>query len=290
MDYIAKDNKVVFKNKNFNPKHIFECGQAFRWEKNDDGSYTNVAFNRVINVKQEEDNIILDNVSEEDFNNIWIDYFDLNRDYDLIKSSLANNETMIKALNFGYGIRILNQEAFETIISFIISANNQISRIKKSIDIICKEYGDEIGDYRGKTYYSFPTSKKLSSAKIDDLRQICRVGFRDKRIVDTSRLIESKEFNIEESTVYNSKKLFDELIKLPGIGPKVASCIMLFSYGKTETFPVDVWIKRVMETLYIGEETTKKNIGVVADKIFGEYAGFAQQYLFYYGRENKIGK
>ncbi len=290
MEYITKDNKIVFENRNFNPRHIFECGQCFRWEKNEDGSYTNVAFNKVINVKQENNRIILDNVTEEDFNNIWINYFDLDRDYSIIKSSLANNETMIKALNFGYGIRILNQEIFETIISFIISANNQISRIKKSINIICQHYGNEIGEYRGKKYYSFPTSSQLAKAKVDDLRQICRVGFRDKRIVETAQLIESSTFDLEKSSMYDSKELYDELIKLPGVGPKVASCIMLFSYGKTETFPVDVWIKRVMETLYIGEETTKKNIGIIADKIFGDYAGFAQQFLFYYGRENKIGK
>lgn len=290
MEYIAKDNKIIFRNHSFNPKHIFECGQAFRWERNDDGSYTNVAFGRVINVSKEDDIITLDNVTEEDFNNIWIDYFDLNRDYDAIKEKLSNNETMKEAMDFGYGIRILNQDHFETIISFIISANNQIPRIKKSIDIISREYGDEIGEYRGKTYYSFPTFEALSKASVEDMREICRVGFRDKRIIDTSQMICSGEFNLEESKNYDSSKLYDELIKFPGVGPKVASCIMLFAYGKGETFPVDVWIKRVMESLYIGHETSKKNIGILAKDIFGEYGGFAQQYLFYYGRENKIGK
>lgn len=187
MEYIAKDNKIIFRNQSFNPKHIFECGQAFRWERNEDESYTNVAFGRVINVSKKDDIITLDNVSEEDFNNIWMDYFDLNRDYDVIKEKLSNNETMREAMDFGYGIRILNQEHFETIISFIISANNQIPRIKKSIDIISKEYGQKIGEYRGKAYYSFPTFETLSKARVEDMREICRVGFRDKRIVETSQ-------------------------------------------------------------------------------------------------------
>ncbi|MDO5018308.1 MAG: DNA glycosylase [Lagierella massiliensis] len=290
MDYLAKDNKIIFKNKNFNPKHIFECGQAFRWEKNEDNSYTNIAFGKIINVSSKDDTVTLKNVSEEDFINIWIDYFDLNRDYDEIKLKLSNNETMIKAMEFGYGIRILNQDYFETIISFIISANNQINRIKKSIEIISQQYGNVIGEYNGKTYYSFPTINELAKANITDLREICRVGFRDKRILETSNKIMNREFNLEDSKKYDSIKLYEELLKLPGVGPKVASCIMLFAYGRSEIFPVDVWIKRVMEILYIGHETSKKNIGVFANEIFGEYAGFAQQYLFYYGRENKIGK
>lgn len=119
---------------------------------------------------------------------------------------------------------------------------------------------------------------------------MARVGFRDKRIIETSKLIANNDFSIRESVSLNSEELRKELEKLPGVGPKVASCIMLFSYGRSETFPVDVWIKRVMEELYIKEETNIKHIGKYANDIFGNLAGYAQQYLFYYGRENSIGK
>ncbi|WP_099203078.1 DNA-3-methyladenine glycosylase family protein [Miniphocaeibacter massiliensis] len=291
MEYKYKDNKIIFKNKNdFNPKHIFECGQAFRWKKEQDNSYTTVAFNRVLNVLLEDDFVVLNNTSEEDFNNIWIDYFDLNTDYNDIKEKLSKEETLKNAMEFGYGIRILNQEKFETIISFIISANNQIPRIKKSIEILANNYGEFIDNFRGVDYFSFPTSTQLSKVSAEELREVARVGFRDKRIHDVAKLINDGDFNINDISKLSSEELQKKLMILPGVGPKVASCIMLFSYGRSETFPIDVWIKRVMEELYIKKETNIKLIGKYADEIFGDLAGYAQQYLFYYGRENDIGK
>lgn len=291
MNYKIKDKNIILKNNNdFNPEHIFECGQAFRWKKEDDGSYTSIAFNKVINVVMDDDSIVFRNTNEDDFNNIWIDYFDLNTDYSSIKKILSKDDTLKDAVEFGYGIRILNQDIFETIISFIISANNQIPRIKKSIEIISKSYGDYIDNYNGVDYYSFPTAENLSKVSVEELREVSRVGFRDKRIVDTSRIIANNELNIAESIKLSSEDLKNELIKLPGVGPKVASCIMLFAYGRGETFPVDVWIKRVMEELYIKKETSLKSIDRYAHEFFGDLAGYAQQYLFYYGRENKVGK
>lgn len=291
MNYKIKDKNIILKNNNdFNPEHIFECGQAFRWKKEDDGSYTSIAFNKVINVITDDENILFRNTNEDDFNNIWIDYFDLNTDYSSIKKILSKDDTLKDAVEFGYGIRILNQDIFETIISFIISANNQIPRIKKSIEIISKSYGDYIDNYNGVDYYSFPTAENLSKVSVEELREVSRVGFRDKRIVDTSRIIANNELNIAESIKLSSEDLKNELIKLPGVGPKVASCIMLFAYGRGETFPVDVWIKRVMEELYIKKETSLKSIDRYAHEFFGDLAGYAQQYLFYYGRENKVGK
>ena len=291
MNYKIEDKNIILKNNNdFNPEHIFECGQAFRWKKEDDGSYTSVAFNKVINVIMDDKNIVFRNTNEKDFNNIWIDYFDLNTDYSNIKNILSKDDTLKNAVEFGYGIRILKQDIFETIISFIISANNQIPRIKKSIEIISKNYGDYIDNYNGEDYYSFPTAESLSRVSVEELREVSRVGFRDKRIVDTSKIIANDELNISESINLSSEELKEELIKLPGVGPKVASCIMLFAYGRGETFPVDVWIKRVMEELYIKKETSLKFIDKYAHEFFGDLAGYAQQYLFYYGRENKVGK
>lgn len=290
MDYKIKNKNIIFNNKDFNPKHIFECGQAFRWVKEEDNSYTIVAYEKVINISMGNDLITIKNTTEEDFNNIWINYLDLNTDYSAIKKQLSNDKEMCKAVNFGYGIRILNQEKFETIISFIISANNQIPRIKKSIEILSNNYGKYIDEYNGKDYYSFPKPEILAEIPVEEIRNIARVGFRDKRIIETSKIISKNDFSILESENFSSDTLKQELMKLPGIGPKVASCIMLFSYGRGETFPVDVWIKRVVEELYIKKETNIKLIDNYAHEIFGDLAGYAQQYLFYYGRENSIGK
>lgn len=292
IDYKVLDDKIILNNvDSFNPEHIFECGQAFRWYREDDGSYTTIAYKKILNVLLEDENtVILNNTNEEDFKNIWIDYFDLNRDYSIIKNKLKGYTTMEKAIDYGYGIRILNQEPFETMISFIISANNQIPRIRKSIEKISENYGEYLGEYKGKNHYSFPNPSELAKVKPEELREIARVGFRDKRIYDTANIINNREFNIEEAKNMDSIELRKALMELPGIGPKVADCIMLFSFKRSETFPVDVWIKRVMEELYLHEETKQKEIGIKAREIFGEYAGFAQQYLFYYGRENNIGK
>lgn len=289
MDYniIEDKNRLIFKDMDdFDPRHIFECGQAFRWTLEEDNSYTSVAYGKVLNVKKVDNDIIFSNTNMEDFKNIWYDYFDLGRDYGAIKKELSKDPILEEAIQFGQGLRILNQDPFETIISFIISANNQIPRIKKSIDLIAKTYGEKIdGDY-----YSFPSPQVLSQADPKDIREICRVGFRDVRIVETSKMIFNKDIDlnlIKDLNREDSRKL---LIELPGVGPKVADCILLFAFDKDDAFPVDVWVKRVMEHFYLKEETNVKQIGAYGDKIFGKLAGYAQQYLFYYAREQGIGK
>src|SRR5690606_19341106 len=151
MDYtiVEEHNRIILKNmEDFEPKHIFECGQAFRWYVEEDGSYTAVHGGRVVNVKRQGQHIIFSNTNKEDFENIWFDYFDLGRDYSKIKQTLSKDPVLREAIKFGKGIRILNQEPFETTISFIISANNQIPRIKRSIDLISKGFGDYIGKFR----------------------------------------------------------------------------------------------------------------------------------------------
>ncbi len=292
------EDKIILKEiKDFNPKHIFECGQAFRWYKEEDESYTTVAFGKALNVKKEGEDIILSPTNMEDFNNIWYNYFDLDRDYSKIKKTLSKDPILKEAAEFGDGIRILNQDPFEMIISFIISANNQISRIKRSIECIAKSYGEKINIEEDtssilnkREYYSFPLPAKLSIAKEEDLREICKLGFRDKRVVATANIIARGEFNIKD--VFNQSK--DEgketLMILPGVGPKVADCILLFAFNKDDAFPVDVWVKRVMEHFYLKEDTNVKEIGFHGKRLFGDLAGFAQQYLFYYARELGIGK
>ena len=283
------DKGLILREASFEPSHIFECGQCFNFHKEEDGSYTAVFLGKIINVlKLDEGVSLIRNISLEDFNEIFYDYFDLGLDYEAIKEEIAIDPVMEKATGYGYGIRILNQEVFETTISFIISANNQIPRIKKAVRIISERYGDYIGEYKGRKYYSFPRPEVLMKVKPEDLREYARVGFRDKRIVEASRMI--YEGQLDGASKLDTEDLRKKLMELPGVGPKVADCILLFAYHRRETFPVDVWIKRVMETLFIKKEVPKKQVDDYARKYFGKNAGYAQQYLFYYGREEKIGK
>lgn len=289
MEYniIEDDDKIILKDiKDFDPQHIFECGQAFRWNKEEDNSYTTIAYGKVLNVRKDNEDIILTGTNLDDFKNIWYNYFDLGRDYGLIKAELSKDPILKEAISFGQGIRILNQDPFEIIISFIISANNQIPRIKKSIELIAKQYGEKIRD----DYYSFPTAQALAQADPLDIREICRVGFRDVRIVQSSGLIASGQINFEDIFSGTRDQGKEILMTLPGVGPKVSDCILLFAFDKDEAFPVDVWVKRVMEHFYLKEDTNVKLIGSHGARVFGKLAGFAQQYLFYYAREQGIGK
>ena len=258
MKVSQQGNTVILEDiKHFNPKHIFECGQCFRWIKQEDDSYTGVAMGKVINVKQDGNKIYLDNTTKEDFDNIWYDYFDLGRDYEEMVNTLkVMDEYLEKATEFGEGIRILKQDGWEMLISFIISANNRIPMIQRAINNLSKNYGTYIGEYKGQEYYAFPTSEQLSKASVEEIRA-CSTGFRDK-------------FN--------------------GVGPKVADCIALFGMQKYDTFPVDVWVKRVMQEFYVDEDLSLTKIRKFGIEKFGDLAGFAQQYLFYYAREFGIGR
>lgn len=281
---------LVLKHESFNPTHIFECGQCFNFNIEEDGSYTAVHLGKIINVLQKEDHVLIRNVSLEEFYEIFYDYFDLGTDYSAIREKLSENEILKTASDYGYGIRILNQEMFETVISFIISANNGITRIKNSIKIISERYGDYIGEYMGRKYYAFPRPEVLAKVDPLELREFARVGFRDVRIVEASKMVADGYLDFDIDQTLSTEDLKEKLMQMPGIGPKVADCILLFTYHRRETFPVDVWIKRVMETLFIGHEVPKKLVDDYAREYFGKLAGYAQQYLFYYGREEKIGK
>lgn len=291
MKFYEKDNSIILEEiENFDAKAIFTCGQAFRWYEESDGSFTTVHLGRVLNVLNEKDKVVFKGTNLKEFDEIWMDYFDLNTDYKEIRKVLSNNEILPKAMEYGEGIRILNQNHFEMLISFIISANNMIPRIKKSIEVISMRYGKFICEDENRKYYSFPTVEELSRATVEDLREFAKVGFRDKRIFDTVNMILNEKIDLDNFENLETDILREELLKFSGVGNKVADCIMLFSYKRGEVFPVDVWIKRVMEELFIKEETPVKKISKEADRIFGKYAGYAQQYLFYYGREEKIGK
>lgn len=286
-----KEQKYIIKNCNtFELKDIFECGQCFRFNKQEDESYTGVVGNNVINVKKVDNEIHIKSVGQDNLEELVVNYFDLNRDYEQIKDKLSKiDENMEKSISYGKGIRILNQDLWETIISFIISANNNIPRIKGIIDRMSERYGKKI-IFEGKEYYTFPTIDELSKASVEDLR-VLGLGFRDVRVYETTKMIKNKEVDLEQ--LKNEKdfnKVRNTLLTLPGVGPKVADCILLFSTLKRwEAFPIDVWVRRVMNELYIKnpDETKvkKEEIEKIAYEKFGNLAGIAQQYLFYWKRE-----
>lgn len=281
---------IISELEEFDPRDVFTCGQAFRWYEEADGSFTFITHGRVANAKKVDGKILLKDVDKNSFDEIFYNYFDLDRDYKRVIEELSKDDVMKSATEYGKGIRILNQDKFETIISFIISANNQIPRIKKSIEKISEMYGKFLGEDENRKYFSFPSAEELSKAKPEDLREFARVGFRDKRIVETANLINSGIVSIDEIEKMNLEDARAALQVLPGVGPKVADCILLFAFDRKESFPVDVWIKRVMEELYLKEETPKSKIAMRGREVFGKNAGFANQYLFYYGRENKLGR
>jgi N-glycosylase/DNA lyase len=291
------EDRVVIKDvRNFELAHIFDCGQCFRWNRQENGNYIGVAFGRVIEVEKRENDVILYNGTEEDFKNIWVNYFDLYRDYGEIKEILSKDPLLKEAIEFGSGIRLLKQEPFELIVSFIISANNRIPMIKRAIGNISSKWGTAI-EYKGKKYYTFPSVEQLSLASEEELEK-CSTGFRAKYLKDTVNRIYSNKIASEED--YDEKIDIDwikaqednechrELQKFMGIGPKVADCIMLFSMEKYSAFPVDVWVKRAMQHFYLAPDVSLKKIREFAINKFGELSGFAQQYLFYYARENNI--
>lgn len=287
------EQKVILKKQeSFELKHIFECGQCFRWNEEKDLSWTGVIKDAVINVKKESDEIIVQGevLGNKDLNEIVFEYFDLSTNYTEYKEILGNiDEYLAESIKFGDGIRILKQDLWETIISFIISANNNIPRIKKIIDAISRKYGKRIV-FNDKEYWLFPTPEELSVASVEDLRAL-GLGFRDKRIYETCKIInENKDLLNEINNMDNTNQMREELLKLDGVGPKVADCILLFALKRVDVFPIDVWVRRVMNDLYIHNEdenkVDKKKLQSLAEEKFKGLSGIAQQYLFYWKREN----
>lgn len=285
-----KEQKFILQNyKSFEPKHIFECGQCFRWNKQEDDSYTGVFGKNVLNVKKQDNKIIFRGVCQGNIIGVCADYFDLDTNYEDIKNTLSKIDNYLKqSIEYGEGIRILNQDLWETLISFIISANNNIPRIKGIIERLSKAYGDEIV-FEDKTYYTFPSPEQLSKASIEDLRKL-GLGFRDKRVYDTTKMVLNGDIDLEElKNEKDTKVLKEKLLTFPGVGPKVADCILLFGLKRFEVFPIDVWVRRVMNDLYIKNEdetkVNKKEIEKLAKDKYKNLAGLAQQYLFYWKRE-----
>ena len=268
MDIKYNDNSIFIKTNRFDLQKTFECGQCFRFERCDDGSYRGIAYGKVLTLTQTDDGVLLYGVTKEEFENTFFDYFDLARDYDAVDRILESDPVLRDIIPFSKGIRILNQQPFETVISFIISASNNIPRIKKIIASLCDNFGEN---------GQFPTPEKLASLELSDLAVI-RAGFRDKYILDCAKKVASGEIDLDKIKTMTYDEASRELQKINGVGQKVADCSLLFGFGFCEAFPKDVWIKRILRHFYGVEDNRALNF-------FG-YDGIAQQYLFYYAINN----
>lgn len=260
----------------FNSTDVFECGQCFRWNCDEDGVYTGVSGGRVCRVKGR------DIICNEEDNEYFEKYFALDTDYKKICDRLIKaDKKLVPCIDFGGGIRILKQDVWETIVSFIISANNNIPRIKKIVEGLCRLFGEEIHD-GDEVFYAFPTPERLAQATEEDLAPL-KAGYRDKYILDAARKVASGEVDLKVLPDLPDEELKKTLMRIKGVGGKVADCIMLFSLGRFSVFPVDVWIKRIITDVYGVED---KEIKAFVDKKYGGLSGYAQQYLYYYYRSN----
>lgn len=246
-----------------------DCGQSFRWTEQEDGSFTGIAFGRCVTVRLEENTLYIENASKEDFEKIWFHYFDLSLDYGKIREEISKiHPVLSEATKYAPGIRILRQEPYEALCTFIISQNNNIKRIKGIVQRLCENFGEKIDGG-----YAFPTAERMAQLSPDDLSPL-RAGFRNRYLADASQKVASGEVDLEKCRSCNYDEARAELMKITGVGVKVADCTLLFGLHRIEAFPVDVWMKRAMEKLFPGMKPDG----------FGEYAGIAQQYIFHYSR------
>lgn len=279
----------------FDIKQILESGQVFRFEKISDHSYLLNAKQKLIKITQQPrcSSAVLYNTNISELDEVWGPYFDLETSYSYITNQLRKkDEFMSKAVRFGEGIRILKQDPWEMLITFIISQNKAIPHIKQCISYISERFGFPINeaDGDGSCYYTFPTPKELARATEEELRQ-CKVGFRAPYIMDACSKILNGEVILNDLYIMETEEAREKLMSIKGVGQKIADCILLFAYGKCGVFPTDVWIKRVMEGVYFeGKEVKPEEIQSFANSYFGNLAGYAQQYIFYYGRENALFK
>lgn len=247
-----------------------DCGQAFRWEKQEDGSWSGVVKGVFLNISKTDDTVLLKNTTKENFENIWLDYFDFNKDYIKICDTLKQDSLLAPTVDEYYGIRILNQDSWEALCSFVISQQNNIKRIKGIISRLCKAYGDEVRS----GFYSFPSAEKLSSLTVADFEEL-GMGYRAKYLEKLSKNVADGKIDLEKIKVLTLDEARKELLNIYGVGIKVANCALLFGFGFYDAFPVDVWMKRVMEYYPDGLPECFDGIG-----------GIAQQYLFHWARNN----
>ena len=258
----------------FDIEKVFDCGQCFRFDPDEKGGFSGVFDGKKYRFVQEENLLKIYGCNEAEFESKIKYFLSLDRDYRAINediiSHFGNDRTICRAIECGQGIRILRQNPFEALISFIISQNNNIPRIKKIINSLCRESGEKIGE----NDYAFPDAEAIVWLGEKGLFEL-KTGFRAKYIYDAALRVKNGETNLKYIATLDTKKAEEELLKIKGVGPKVAACVLLFGFDKQDNFPIDVWIKRVLEKYYPN--------GIDISKL-GDYAGLAQQYLFYYER------
>jgi len=318
---------MEFPVKDFHLDHIFDCGQCFRWNRDAGGSYVGTAGGRIARMEflpAEADRVVRGQLrpctegvvritqaafrdrngaassADEDMR-FWREYLDMDRDYGRIKRSLARGDkAMARAIREGEGIRLLKQDLWETMVSFIISQNNNIPRIKGCIEILCREFGEPViggiestlaandveseNWYNSGSWYNIPRPEVLASLSREDL-EVCRLGYRAPYLIDTARqVLEQGGMDAVKAQLAQAEDVTSALIDFAGVGPKVASCIALFGAGRADAFPIDVWMRRAMHTVYGIDEKNLRAMERYAAEHFGKYGGYAQQYLFYYIR------
>jgi len=283
MDYkeiIQIGNDIVLKDiKYFNLEQTLDNGQSFRWAKTENescNSYSGIAFARRLELSVCGDDLYLKNTSLKEFEELWKNYFDLGRNYSNIHKCFSDdpkNEELIKALAFSPGLRMMRQDVWEVTVSFILSQNCNIPRIKKMINILCENFGERLSCGG----YSFPSPQKLARLSIEDLAVI-KSGYRAAYIIDAAKRFYDGRFDPNKLSLLSSDEIFKALLTIHGVGPKVADCVLLFGFGRVERFPLDVWMKKVMSNVY--PDGFPENLK--------EYSGIAQQFLFHYARTNNL--
>ena len=270
MKFKSINNGILLSEcENFDPFVSCECGQCFRFNRISDDEYDVFACGRRLNIQRRDEGWFFADIDEEMFRNSFYDYFDLDRDYGAIIKSYSGDRFISSAAVEGGGIRIFRQDPWETLVSFIISQNNNIPRIKKIIESLCTLLGDEKDGF-----YSFPSAEKIAKVGIDGLAPI-KAGFRAKYIISAAEMVVSGEVSLDYIKNCGYAEALEILKRIKGVGDKVANCVLLFGFGYYEAFPIDVWVKRVINKYY-GEDFDPTTLG--------EFAGIAQQYLFYYER------
>ncbi len=255
----------------FDLKNTFECGQCFRWSENEDGSYSGIVRGKKARVYKDSDNVIIEGSDEKDFENIWRKYFDTDCDYHAIREEIKQLCPQVScAVESTDGIRILSQEPWEALCSFIISQNNNIPRIRGIVKRLCENFGENIGGE-----YSFPSAEALSDLQPEDL-SVLRAGFRARYIIDAAKKVSSGEVNLVKMYEAPIGECRKELMTITGVGVKVAECTLLYGLHRMEAFPIDVWMKKALAADFSG----------VTPEVLGKTAGIAQQYIFHYMRNS----
>lgn len=284
---VSCENNIVTVDgvNDFTLSQILECGQCFHFDKLDEEVYEVVAFGRAVKMEQTDKVLRIYGSSMEDYEGIWKLYLDMDNDYGLIKQSVIKADGALKtAVDEKSGIHILNQDFFETLISFIVSQNKSIPQIKQCVKNISHRFGDEVIGYNGEAFYVFPDVQRLHDATEEELRE-CKVGFRAPYIKNATETVYSGAVTKEKLDELDIAQARELLMTIKGVGEKVANCVLLFGLGRREAFPVDVWMKRIMEQMYFdGKDTKKQDIEAFAVNKFGDLGGYAQQYLFDYAR------